>query len=104
MGRTASRLPAAKAAIAQIIVPANAIGSIKLRGNPAIQALINCAFTPRLERSLHFVQKERPRTPQLDVSHARNELLDKTAKTLARLLGISLIDRTRPRVICIKIP
>ena len=75
-----------------MMVPANAIGSIRLRGSPPIHALITPAFTLRLEIASNLIDKIRTRVPQFDVPHAGNELLDKPAETLAGLLG-HLVDR-----------
>ena len=86
VGSTASSRPALKATIAQMMVPANAMGSIRLRGSPPIHALVTPAFTLRLEIVVDLVDKVRTRVPQFDISHARNELLDKPAETLTCLL------------------
>ena len=70
-----------------MMVAVKAIGSIKLRGKPAIQALITPDLTPRERKLLHFAEKVGSGASQLHVSHSGDELLHETTKTLARLMG-----------------
>ena len=75
-----------------MMVPANASGSIRLRGSPADPRAHHSRSHLATGNCINLIDKIRTRVPQFDVPHAGNKLLDKPAEILARLLG-DLVDR-----------
>ena len=98
VGSTASRRPAAKAAIAQVMVPAKAMGSIRLRGSPAIHALVTPACTWRVEMCVNFSMKNGPAFLNLMSRMPAMNCWTRRLRPWLVSLATSLIVRTRLRV------